>query len=852
MSEQEERPIPADEAAGAGAAELSAGLAAEAPAEVEALAEGEVEAARPTGGNEVFRELIDRNFLEYASYVIKDRAIPDVDDGLKPVQRRILWAMHKIDDKRTNKAAFVVGEVMGKYHPHGDASIKDALVVLANKEYYIERQGNFGNLITGSPAAAARYIECGLTPLAREVLFNDDITELVDTYDGRNQEPVVLPVKIPSLLMLGSDGIAVGMATRILPHNFNELLQAQIAVLRGESFALYPDFQQGGLMDVSEYADGNGRITLRARIEVVDRKLVIREIPATTTTESLIASIEKAAEKGKIKIASVRDYTSEKVEIEVVPTRGYDVEKALQALYMYTDCSVSISPNMTVIRDLRPTTMTVTEVIERNTSKLLEYLRRELEINLHKQNELFHAKTLAQIFFENRIYKRIEECEHEGEEYAEVRAGVEPFLHLLRREVTDEDIDRLLALPVRRIARFDIEKNQRELREIEQAIAELKRKLKHLTDYAIGYLEDLIRKYGAAFPRRTEIEKFEKIDRKSAALNNIKIGHDRKTGYLGTSIRSEEPIICNEFDHLLLLEKSGSYKITDLPGEKLYVGKLYDCRKYDPAQEFGILYRDVKSGKYYGKRSVIGSFIKDKVYQLIPENCRLEVFTPRPDAVYELTFKNARGAGGTAEVNLKELPLRSARARGVLVASRLVAKFAQLRYLTPEELAALSRTAPATEPEEAADPATETVAEPVAEVVAEPVAETVAEPVAEVVAEPVAETVVEPVAEVVAEPVAEVVAEPVAETVVEPVAEAAAESAPVEESAPVAEAEVLPPPSPVKVEDWTLKLDAETPRKKRKSRSRPAAAKSDPDPEPPPPDPAEPDDLGIIQPEFGF
>ena len=364
--------------------------------------ESAVTAVRHRGNNEYFRKMMDQNFLEYASYVVKDRAIPDVDDGLKPVQRRILWSLYKIDDGRTHKAANVIGNTM-HYHPHGDASIGDALVVLANKEYFITKQGNFGNILTGSPAAAPRYIECSLSPMGREVLFNNDITEFVDSYDGRSQEPVVLPVKIPSLLMLGSDGIAVGMATKILPHNFNELLEAQISELRGEPFELYPDFQQGGVMDVSDYQDGNGKITLRAKIDIDGRKLIIREIPATTTTESLIASIEKAAEKNKIKIASVNDYTTEHVEIEIVPTRGYDPERTRQALYMYTDCSVSISVNLTVICESRPAVMSVTDVIRRNTSKLLEYLKRELEIELGKQEDLFHAKTLAQIFFENRI-----------------------------------------------------------------------------------------------------------------------------------------------------------------------------------------------------------------------------------------------------------------------------------------------------------------------------------------------------------------------------------------------------------------------------------------------------------------
>ncbi|MBS1370221.1 MAG: DNA topoisomerase IV subunit A [Lentisphaeria bacterium] len=650
--------------------------------------ESAVAAVRHRGSNEYFRAMMDQNFLEYASYVVKDRAIPDVDDGLKPVQRRILWSLYKIDDGRTHKAANVIGNTM-HFHPHGDASIGDALVVLANKEYFITKQGNFGNILTGSPAAAPRYIECSLSPMGREVLFNNDITEFVDSYDGRSQEPVVLPVKIPSLLMLGSDGIAVGMATKIMPHNFNELLNAQISELRGEPFELYPDFQQGGLMDVSDYQDGNGKITLRAKIDIEGRKLVIREIPATTTTESLIASIEKAAEKNKIKIASVNDYTTQHAEIEIIPTRGYDPERTRQALFMYTDCSVSISVNLTVICESRPAVMSVTDVIRRNTRKLLEYLKRELEIELAKQEDLFHAKTLAQIFFENRIYKRIEECGSQEEEYEEVHAGLAPFRNLLRRDVTNEDVDKLLALPVRRISRFDIEKNQREIAEVLAKMEEIGKNLGSLKQYAIRYLKKLLEKYGDQYPRRTEIEHLEKIDRTAAALNNIKVGWDRKNGYIGTAIKSDDTIACNEFDRFVCVSRSGSYKVIALPPEKLFIGKLYDFRKYDASTEFGVIYRETSSGKYYGKRTTIGGFILDKEYMICPEKCRLELLTPRSDAVYALLETNARGKMTEKELNLMELPVRTPKARGLLITGRQLAKITHRRYLTPEEIEAL-------------------------------------------------------------------------------------------------------------------------------------------------------------------
>lgn len=662
-------------------------------------------AARPAdlGSNAYLRAMLDDNFLEYASYVIKDRAIPDVDDGLKPVQRRILWALHRIDDGKTHKVANVIGDTM-KFHPHGDASIGDALVVLANKEYFIHRQGNYGNIFTGHPAAAARYIECSLSDLGREVLFNDDITEFVDSYDGRNREPAVLPVKIPALLLLGAYGIAVGMRTQIMPHNFNELLRAQIAQLRGEEFELYPDFLQGGTVDVSEYNDGNGKINLRARIDIEGRRLIIREIPATVTTESLIASIEKAAEKGKIKIASINDYTSEQVEIEIIPTRGYEPDKALRALYMYTDCSVSISVNLMVICENRPREMSIHEVVARNTEKLLDYLRRELEIELGKLEDQFHAKTLAQIFIENRIYKRIEECKTEEAVYTEVHAGLAPFRHLVRRDITDDDVAKLLVIQIGRISRFSIEKNQKELQDILAAIEAANRNLRHLRQWAIRYLENLLEKYGAQFPRRTAISRgFEKIDRRAAALNNIRIGHDRKNGYLGTAVKSEDVIICNEFDLLLTVEKNGTYKITDLPPEKLFIGKVYDCRRHDPAVEFAIVYREQKTGKCYGKRSKIGSFIKDREYNLCPEGCRIELFTPRPDAVYTIACGAGKKGNRTEELNLMTLPGRSAKARGVLLKAKNIRKFTHLRYLDEAELAALKLTEEQAPEDEAAE-----------------------------------------------------------------------------------------------------------------------------------------------------
>ena len=725
-----------------------------------AAGEGHV-AEKGRGANDLFRAMMDRNFLDYASYVIGSRAIPDVDDGLKPVQRRIMWTLYQAyENGRTTKTANIVGNAM-HYHPHGDASIGDAIVVLANKggcreeevydsktkskklsnvsyPYFIKTQGNFGNLLTGDRAAAARYTECSLSLLAYETMFNNDITEFVPNYDGRKKEPVLLPAKVPALLMLGSDGIAVGMSTTVLPHNFNELIDAEIAELKGESFQLFPDFQQGGSMDVREYDDGNGKITLRAKIDIDGRVLVIREIPATCTTETLVESIEKAWKKNKIKISNVQDFTTDRVEIRVTPTKGQDPEKVLQGLYMYTDCSVRVSPKMMVICDRKPMQMTVTQVLKRNVQKLLGFIRREFEIELERLNELRHAKTLAQIFFENRIYKRIEECKSVEEEYEEVLSGLAPFRKELLRDVTKDDVDKLLALPVRRIARFDIEKNQKELREIAERIKEIKHHLSHLVEYTIGYLEDIKNKFGDMFPRRTEIEQFEQIDRTKAALNNIKIGWERKTGYIGTAIKSDDTLVCNEFDRFICLEKSGKYRVIPLPAEKkMFIGKMYDFRRYDASTEFGVVYREKKSGKYYGKRSSIGGFILERDYMMCPEGCALELFTPRADAVYQMVCVDGKGREVVTELNLMTLPTRSPKARGILLTGNKLSKITHQRYLTEEEMAAFALSSDVENDSSDADNISEANEVNLPEDTASPVSET--EILEQVIEEPVIE-----------------------------------------------------------------------------------------------------------------
>ncbi len=624
--------------------------------------------------NTHLRRLISGNYIEYASYVIKERAIPDVNDGMKPVQRRILWSMYRMDDGKFNKVANIVGHAM-QYHPHGDASIYMALVHLANKEYFIEKQGNFGNIFTGDAPAAARYIEARLTPLAKEVLFNPDITDFVDSYDGRNKEPIFFPAKVPALLMTGQEGIAPGMTTNILPHNFKELLEAQIAVLKNETFELYPDFLQGGIMNVSDYEDGNGKILLRAKVDIDGRRLIIREIPAMTTTEKLIASIEKAVNKNKLKVASISDYTAENVEIEIIPARGYKPEKTLKLLYAYTDCSMSISSSLLVIKDNRPEIMTVSDVLKYNTECLVEYLRRELQIELDKLYEKYHEKTLERIFIENRIYKRIEECKTYELVLSEVRKGLSKFIDLLKREITDKDIEHLLAIPIRRISRFDMEKNRKDIDDILAAIDETEKNLKSIIKYSINYIKNLIKKFADNYPRRTEIEEFEKVDVKAAALNNIKVGWDRKNCYIGTSVKSDDVVTCNEFDHLHCIDKRGIYKIISIP-QKIYIGRLYYFNKYNKDNVFSIVYKDRKTNIYYLKRCIVDKFIRDKEYNIIPKDCQLELITTRERTVYECTLeKKGRQKLDSLEIDFSTVQLRSPGARGFRFTDKKILKF---------------------------------------------------------------------------------------------------------------------------------------------------------------------------------
>ncbi|OEU48083.1 MAG: DNA topoisomerase IV [Desulfobulbaceae bacterium S3730MH12] len=625
-------------------------------------------------------QLFDRNFLEYTSYVIRERAIPTIDDGLKPVQRRILQTLFNKEDGRFHKVANVVGETM-KLHPHGDQSIFAALVNLSNKGYLITQQGNYGNIFTGDKASAARYIECRLSPLAKEILFNKDLTEYVESYDGRMMEPVTLPAKIPLLLLQGAEGIAVGMATKIMPHNFCELLDAQKKVLTGEEFTLYPDFLQKGFVDVSNYDDGNGKIRCRARIEEFNEKtILIKEIPYTTTTQSLTDSIEKAAKAGKIKIVSINDFTAEKVEIEIKLARGVYARDTIKALYAFTDCEVPITPNLTLINDRTPEITTVSEVVKHNTYKLKNDLQRGLEIDLNRLEEKLHARLLEQIFIEERLYKRIEEKTSFNAVIKTVESGLADFADQLIRPVTREDIEKLLEIRIKRISRYDINRQQKEIRGIRKEIKGIKISLKDMVGFTISFLDNLLDKYGADYPRQTEIRSFSELVIRKVALSNLVVGYNRKSGFMGHLIKAEDEkgdqsVTCSEYDRLILIQANGLYKVIPVT-DKLFVGhdlQWFGIVKRDAV--FNIIYRDGIGNVAYVKRFNSPKFILDKEYRLFPEHKRSKIllmsFGEEKFARVNL-MPSSRARTNILDVVFDEYLIKGVSARGKRVSNRVV------------------------------------------------------------------------------------------------------------------------------------------------------------------------------------
>ncbi len=595
------------------------------------------------------KNLFDKNFLEYASYVIRDRAIPDITDGLKPVQRRILHTLFEMDDGRFHKVANVAGQCM-KYHPHGDASIYGALVVLANKEIFIDKQGNYGNLFTGATASAARYIECRIRPLARDILFNPAISNYVPTYDGRGKEPVVFRSKLPLPLILGAEGIAVGMSTKILPHNLQEVIRAEIACLKGESFELYPDFQTGGIIDVSDYRDGLGKIMTRAKIDTSDpKRVVITELPAGTNSEQLIASIEAAAKSGKIKASSIDDYTTDKVEIEIKLQRGVYTQDVVDALYAYTDCEQNIACNLLVIKDNMPVVMTATDVIKHHAGQLQEILHDELEYEKATLTEKLHLRTIERIFIEERIYKSIEEMKTAEAVNKAVKDGFIPFAAELIRPLTDDDVEHLLKIPIRRISLYDINKNRQEVKEINARLKEIAKLLKHIKEYAISWLEDIedkaVKALGAEFmARKTQIKSFDAVDVKEVVKRDMALRYDSKTGYLGTSVSSGTEICkVSPFDRILILRKNGTYNVCDVP-EKLFVDKgMWYCGLSDKDSLGNVLFTVIfrnKETKYPSiKRCRITQFILNRDYSIIPDDAEVLHIDTRDAFDFFVKFK---------------------------------------------------------------------------------------------------------------------------------------------------------------------------------------------------------------------
>ena len=590
------------------------------------------------------KNLFDSNFIQYASYVIRDRAIPEIIDGLKPVQRRILHTLLEKDDGRLTKVAKVCGDV-ATYHPHGDASIYTALVNLANKEIFIDKQGNYGNMYTGDGPAAPRYIECRLRPVTRDILYNPKITQYVPSYDGRAKEPVCFRAKLPLVLIMGAEGIAVGMSTQILSHNVHEVIEAEKKCLRGEPFQLFPDFQAGGLIDCSEYKDGLGKIVTRARMDTSDEKrIVITELPYGCTTESLMDSIEKAARTGKVKIASINDFTSATVNVEIKLPRGVYVKDVVDSLYAFTDCEKTVYCNLLVIKDNMPVQMTVTEVIEYHSKQLLGILKEELEVERAELMEKLHLRTLERIFIEERIYKSIEQMKTEEAVNKAVKDGFVPFRAEILRDITNDDIDHLLKIPIRRISLYDMNKNRKEVQAINARLKEISHLLKHLVDYAVTCLDGIEAKLNpATIKRRTELTNIKTVDVKTVVKRDTSLKYDEKNGYLGTAVSGGTELLkITPFDRILYVRKSGIYTVTEAPS-KVFVGpEMRWCGFADKESLskvlFTILYRDPQTQYVYIKRCKINAYIMNRDYFFAPDGMEVLHIDTRKNFSFALNY----------------------------------------------------------------------------------------------------------------------------------------------------------------------------------------------------------------------
>ncbi len=592
-------------------------------------------------------------FLDYASYVILERAVPAIEDGFKPVQRRIMHALKELDDGRYNKVANVVGHTM-QYHPHGDASIADAMVQIGQKDLLIDTQGNWGNILTGDRAAASRYIEARLSKFALEVIFSPKITEWQLSYDGRKKEPVNLPVKFPLLLAQGAEGIAVGLSTKVLPHNFVELIDASIKHLKGKGFKIYPDFPTSGIIDITSYNDGlrGGKIRVRAKIETFDKNtLVIKEIPYGTNTSSLIDSILKANDKGKIKIKKIEDNTAADVEILVHLPSGISPDKTIDALYAFTACESSISPLGCIIEDNKPIFMGVTEMLRRSTDSTVELLKAELEIQLNELEEQWHFASLERIFIENRIYREIEEEETWEGVIAAIDKGLKPHTTSLRRAVTEEDIVRLTEIRIKRISKFDIDKAKQYLDSLEERIAETKNYLANLVDFAIAYFQELKKKYGKGRERKSEIRVFDDIEATKVVIRNTKLYVNREEGFIGTSLRRDEYVTdCSDIDDIIVFTKKGEMMVTKVD-TKTFIDKniihVAVFKKKDKRTTFNMIYKDGRGGPSYIKRFNVTSITRDKLYDLTNGNSSSEIlyFSANPNGEAEVITVHLRQSG---------------------------------------------------------------------------------------------------------------------------------------------------------------------------------------------------------------
>ncbi len=637
-------------------------------------------------------------FLDYASYVILERAVPHINDGFKPVQRRILHAMNEMDDGRFNKVANIIGQTM-QYHPHGDASIGDALVGLGQKDILIETQGNWGDVRTGDSAAAPRYIEARLSKLANEIVFNPKTTEWQLSYDGRKREPVTLPVKFPLLLTQGVEGIAVGLATKIMPHNFCELIESSIKLLKGKSFELYPDFLTGGTIDVSNYQKGErgGKIRVRAKIEEIDNKtLAIKDIPFGVTTNSLIESIIKANDSGKVKIKKVVDNTAKDVELIVNLASGVSPGMTIDGLYAFTNCEVSISPNACVIVDDKPCFLTVDEILRLSTENTKDLLKQELEIRLNELDNNWHNSSLEKIFIENRIYRDIEECETWEAVLEAIDKGLEPFKKLLRREVTQDDIIRLTEIKIKRISKFDSFKADEHIKALENEMEEVKNHLEHLTDFAISYFENLLKKYGKGRERKTEIKAFDTIQANLVAVNNQKLYVNRKEGFIGYGLKKDEFISeCSDIDDIIIFRRDGKMLVTKVT-DKTFVGKdiihAGVFHKGDDRMVYNMIYADGKTNTSRVKRFNVGGITRDKEYDLTTgkKDSKVLYFTANPNGEAEIVTVQlsayAKARKLQFDFDFAELAIKGRGSQGNILSKHLVknVKFKQAGVSTLE------------------------------------------------------------------------------------------------------------------------------------------------------------------------